>query len=97
MIQREYNKTQHETTRVQHDTARHDTSAKRYNTSKTRENTSKIYFDLFISLLYTWSPVYQALSYEKTFEWTQIALDFSSLSYFREKKFQRNNQLVQKK
>ena len=60
--QHEYKTTQHETTEVQHDTTGHDTSATRHNMSKTQDNKStkqhKIYFDLFILLLYTQSLVY---------------------------------------
>ena len=60
--QHEYKTTQHETTEMQHDTTGHDTSATRHNMSKTQDNKStkqhKIYFDLFILLLYTQSLVY---------------------------------------
>ena len=56
------NTRQYETTQVQHDTTRNNTSATRDNTSTKRDNAStkqhKIYFDLFVSSLYTRRLVY---------------------------------------
>ena len=50
-----------------------------------------------IEIILNVSFVWLKTSYEKSFEWTQNALDFFMFELFSGEKLQRSNQLVQKK